>query len=118
MPVNDGDEGFLASVVGGVEVDVQHGILFPLGFQLADGQPFEELLPPLEVGLQGGDQQALAEPAGTAEEVVFAVIGQLVYQSGLVKIKVSFIDDFRECLYADGVASNGRFFFLFLTCDA
>ena len=44
MPVNDGDEGFLAPVVSGVEVNMQHGILFPLGFQRADGQPLEEFL--------------------------------------------------------------------------
>ena len=45
-------------------------IPFPLPFEGGDRQPVEELPLPLEVCLEGADQQALPEPSRTAQEIV------------------------------------------------
>ena len=106
MTVYDGDEGLGGGVFCCIEINVKHRILLPFLLQFADSQPFEQLFPPLEVGFQRSDKQALAKSAGTAEEVVLAVVCQLVHQRGFINREVSLIDDVRECLYADGVFHN------------
>ena len=58
----------LLHVLGGTHVEPQHRVLRPLLLQLLDGQSLEQLPPPFEVGSQGGEQQRLAKPTGTAQE--------------------------------------------------
>ena len=52
-----------------VEVDVEHRMLRPFRLQLFHGQPLEQVFLSLEIAFEGGHQQALAETAGTAEEI-------------------------------------------------
>ena len=73
---------------------------FPLLFEEGDSQPVEELPLPLEVCLEGADEQALPEPSRTAEEIIAACRDQPVYEGGLVHIEVSFLAEFLEILYA------------------
>lgn len=49
-----------------IQVDVQHGAFYPVFLQLLHRQPFKEFLLSLEVGFEGGDEQALAEAPGAA----------------------------------------------------
>ena len=50
------------------QAEVQHGISIPLLLQLLDGKPLEEFLLALEITLEGGNQQRLAETAWSAQE--------------------------------------------------
>ena len=45
------------------QAEVQHRILVPLLLQLLDGKPLEEFLLALEITLESGNQQRLAETA-------------------------------------------------------
>ena len=108
MTVYDGDEGLRGGVFCCIEVDVQHGILLPFLLQFADGQPIKQLFPSLKVGFQRGDKQALAEPAGTADEIVAAVLCQLINILCFINIEEVLFSNFRECLYADRVFHNGK----------
>ena len=54
--------------------------------QTFHGQPTKKVFLPLEVGLECGDKQALAEPARTAEEIDPVGMCQSINQLGLVYI--------------------------------
>ena len=75
----------------------------PVFFQFRDGEAAEQFLPAFEIGMEGGEQQAFAEAAGTAEEIVIACVCQPVNQCCFVYIQVSVVSDFLEVLDADGV---------------
>lgn len=51
---------------------MQHRIGNPILFELLDSKPFEKLFLTEEIGFKGGDKQAFAETAGTAQEIGFS----------------------------------------------
>ena len=55
------------------QAEVQHGISRPLLLQLLDGKPLEEFLLALEITLEGGNQQRLAETAWSAQEEIRSI---------------------------------------------
>ena len=57
------------------EVKAKHRIRGPFLFKGGDCQSFEELFLPAEISIQRGDQQALAEAPGAAQEKVLACRG-------------------------------------------
>ena len=85
--------------VGGVEVDMEHGVFEPVFLQSLYRQPLEKLLPTLEVILQRGDQQALAETARTAQDIDLPHGDQLVYQISLVHIDITVFPNLLKGLY-------------------
>ena len=87
----------------GVHVKMQHGPRRPLRLQAGDGQAFEQLALALEVGLQGGDEQRLAEPTRAAQEVVAARGHHPVHQRRLVHIDISVHAQTLETLYANRI---------------
>ena len=52
---------------------------------------------------QGGDQEALAKPPGTAEEIDLSLGRQLINQIGFIHIDKSHLSDLVETLHANGV---------------
>ncbi len=78
-------------------------VFFPVLFQFLHGQSLEQLLFPLEVGLQRGQQQAFPEASGAAEEVILSGSNQLIDQGCLVNIEIAVLANFLEVLYADGI---------------
>ena len=95
----------------GVEVEMQHGVGVPFRFEPFDGEALEEGALAEEVGFHRREQQALAEAAGTAQEVRVRGANQLVDQFRFVDVHVVFATKFLETLYADGhLAGEGRWF--------
>ena len=80
---------------------MEHRVLQPLLLQRTDGQSLEQFLAPQKIVLQGGYQQALAEPPGTAQEIDVPFVGQIINYRGLVYIDETAFDDTFETLYAD-----------------
>ena len=61
-----------------IQIQMQHRIFLPVLFQILDCQSVEQVLPALEIRLQGTHQQALAESAGTGQEIIGSCGNQLV----------------------------------------
>ena len=78
---------------------MEHGVFEPVLLQFLYRQALEKLLLALEVVLQRGDQQALAETARTAQEINGARSHQLVYQIGLVHIDITVFPNLLKGLY-------------------
>ena len=110
MLVEDGRERGRVLIFPCVEIQMKHGVLRPLPFQTLHRKPREQLLPPLEVGLQRGDQQALAETPRTAQKIILPRAQQFIDQSGLVHIRVAALADFGKTLdsYRINHAHNGK----------
>ena len=85
------------------QIQVQHRVLRPVLLKRRDSQSVEQLLPPLEIRLHSRDQQALAEPPRTAQEVVFPCSRQLVDKRGLVNIDIPAPADVLKTLYSNRV---------------
>lgn len=79
---------------------MKHRILRPLLFHGIDGEALEQVFSPLEVVLQGRDQQAFTEAARTAEEIHLPFRGHTVYQGGLIHIDITIPDDAFKVLYS------------------
>ncbi len=86
-----------------VEVNLKHWILRPVLLQFLHLQSLEEVSAALEVILERGDEQRLAEAAGTAEEVDTLHAGQLIDERSLVNIDKAVLNDARKVLDADGI---------------
>jgi len=80
---------------------MKYRVYIPFRFQLLHGQSLEQLPAPQVIVLQGRDQQALAEPPGTAQEIDVTFVGQIINHRGLVYIDETAFDDTLETLYAD-----------------
>ena len=88
-------------VLAARHVEVKHGVFGPLRLQLIYGKPLEQVFPALEVALERGREQRLAEAARTAEEEVCPVaVRHTVDILRLVYIEPVLLDDSLECLYA------------------
>ena len=87
--------------VGPVEIYMKYRVYIPFRFQLLHGQSLEQLPAPQVIVLQGRDQQTLAEPPGTAQEIDVTFVGQIINHRGLVYIDETAFDDTLETLYAD-----------------
>ena len=91
----------LIKMLGRAHVEPQHRVAGPLPLQSLNGQSFEQLLASLEIGLQRGDQQRLAEAAGAAQEYILRrSMSQLIDKVGLIHIQVILLSQFREGLDA------------------
>ena len=90
---------------------MQDGVGRPVGLQLLDFQPLKQLFFALEVSVQSAEQQALAEPPGTAEEVIPARCGEPVHKLGLVNIKVAVLYQALEALYSYRVLFHIQLFY-------
>ena len=92
---------FFLHVLCDAHIEVQHRIHRPVIFKRLYGQPLEQLPPSLEITVEGGYQQRLAEPPRAAEEdVPCPGVGHAVHVLGLIDVQVILIPDIRECLYA------------------
>ena len=89
-----------------IEVYLKHRIFRPVLLKSLHLQSLEEVLAALEVILEGGDQQRLAEVAGTAKEIDALYTGQLIDRFGFVYIYEATIDYACKILYADGILSH------------
>ena len=94
----------LLHVLAKAHVEVQHGINSPLFLQLLHGEALEQVLPALEIALEGGHEQRLAEPPGAAQEEIRAVgMRHVIDVSRLVYIELILLADALKCLYAYGI---------------
>jgi len=73
-----------------------------------DGKSPEQVLPPLEEGLDRVQQQALAEPPGPGQEVMPPLVHKPPDERRLVDVIETFATDRREVLDADGKALTGH----------
>ena len=74
----------------------------PFRFELLDGEAFEEVALAKEVGLHGGEQEALAETSGTAGKVGFTHRREAIDEFRLVHVHEVIPANVLEALYADG----------------
>ena len=108
LPLGKGEvqtlrKDILVLVVVRVQVEVQDGAGRPVRLQLLHRQPAEQLAPAGEVGLEGGNEQALAETARAAEEVVSSLHDQLMNHGRLVHVGVTVLAQTFKVLYSDRV---------------
>ena len=82
---------------------MEHGVLVPVLFKAVDGESLEQVSPAQEIVFQGREQQALAEPAGTAQEVDMSFVGEFIHQLRLIDIDISILDNLLEILYSNRV---------------
>ena len=68
-----------------------------------DGKTLEKLASPAEISVDGGEQQALAEPPGSRQKYILAGFGKAVNEICLVDINVSSLDYLGEGLHSDGI---------------
>ena len=87
-------------VVGGVQVKVEDGMHLPFLLHCVYIQSSEQIPAPRVVGFEGREEQALAEPAGTAEKIILPFAGQLVYLPCLVNIGISILSYSFKRLYS------------------
>jgi len=98
----------LRFVVFAAEAEAEHrmgGRPVPVG---VDVQTTEQRLPSLEQRPDRVHQQALAEPAGTGEEVMASLVHQSPDERGLVDVVEIPAPDRLEILDADGQALTGH----------
>ena len=81
------------------QAEVQHGISIPLLLQLLDGKPLEEFLLTLEITLESGNQQRLAETAWSAQEEIRSIgMCHLIDVFRLIYIEHILLADPFKCL--------------------
>ena len=81
------------------QAEVQHGISRPLLLQLLDGKPLEEFLLTLEITLESGNQQRLAETAWSAQEEIRSIgMCHLIDVFRLIYIEHILLADPFKCL--------------------
>ena len=91
-------------VLASCQTEVQHGISVPFLFKFLHGKTLKEVFPALEIALEGGHQQRLAEPAWAAQEEILAIgMRHVIDISSLVDIEVVLLADALKRLYAYGI---------------
>ena len=81
------------------QVEVQNRISIPLLLQLLDGKPLEQFLLSLEITLEGGNQQRLAETAwATQEEIRSIRMSHTIDIFRLIYIELILLADPFKCL--------------------
>lgn len=113
------------------QVHAENRIRDPVLLQPGDAEAVEKFLFPAEVSFHRGDEQAFAEAAWTAEEVIFACSGELMDKARLVHIDEAVSADACKILYADRIehdavvigfiakirkAGNNSYFYLKKNC--
>ena len=71
-----------------IQIQMQYRMYRPFLLQFRNLQPLEHLPLSAEISFQRRDKQTLAEPARTAQEVIYTVIYQVIYQIRLVYVKI------------------------------
>ncbi len=89
--------------IGAIEINVEDRILFPLSLKRLYGKAFEEVAPPEEIALESREQQALAEPSRTTQEIDLALVHERVDKRGLVHIDKTVGYYVLKRLYSNGV---------------
>ena len=82
---------------------MQHRTSLPFLLKLLDGQAFEQFLFSFEIVIHHRDEQALAESARAAKEIVLSALNELIHQCRLVRIVVTVSADGFEVLDANGI---------------
>ena len=82
---------------------MNHRMLLPLLLQPLHGQPLEQFLLSTEIGGKRRYKQRLAEPARTAQKVVFARLHKAVKHLGLVDVDHLVVAHIGEVLLAYGI---------------
>jgi hypothetical protein len=85
-------------------------VLKPFGFEVRHGKPrlagllppFEKFPLPLEIGFDGGEEEALAETPGPAKEIGVALLGQPVYVGAFIHIDIAAGSELLKVLNPDG----------------
>lgn len=86
-----------------IQVQMQHGVLFPGDVRLGgDGEVLEEFLLAAEKRVDGAHQQALAETSRAGEKIVPARGDEPMDLLRLVNVQISVIPQALEVLYSDG----------------
>ena len=96
-------EIFFLSIFTRVQVNMYHRSWLPVIGQGFYRQPLEKFAPPEEISLKRGYEQALPEPSGPAQKIVFSVGYQVMYVSGLVDIKPRVGPHLLEALHSDRI---------------
>ena len=78
---------------------MQHRILLPLFFQRLDSKPPEQLLLPLEIGIQCADEHTFPESPRAAQEIIAPGLYKFIYLLCLVYVTVPVFTEFLEILY-------------------
>ena len=82
---------------------MQYRVGVPVLFQILDGQTLKQRFFALEIGFQGRNQKALAETAGTAQEIIATCLDDVVNQIRFVHIDVTAFTDFLKILDSNRV---------------
>ena len=90
-------------IVTGIQIKMQHRIIYPLLFQLLHRQSGEQFLLPLKIRFEGGNQQALSETTRTAQEIITACLHHLINQSGFINIEITIFTYLLEILNTDRI---------------
>ena len=93
-----------------IKINMEYRILRPISFQIVNSQSLEQILPSLEIAFEGGNQQALAETAGTAQEINLALLDQTVNQIRLIDIHVTILYQLGKALDSYRVFHLGTLF--------
>ena len=75
-------------IVTGIQIKMQHRIIYPVLFLLLHRQPSEQLLLPQEIGFEGRNQQTLSETARTAQEIITSRLHHLINQGRFIYIEI------------------------------
>ena len=90
-------------ILARIQVQMQYRVLHPVLFQLLYRQSFKQLPLSLHISFDRGKQQAFAEPAGTAQEIITARTNELIHQGGLVYIKIALFANLLKILDSYGI---------------
>ena len=89
---------------------MEHRIFLPLLLQRVDGKTAEQFLASEEIVFECGDEQALAEAAGAAEEINSSLADKIVQLCRLVNINVTVFTYSVKALYSYWVLHSKAFF--------
>lgn len=92
--------------ISAVKINMKYGIFRPLFFQGVNSKTLEQFFLSLEVGLQRGNQQALAKTARTAQKINSSFRHKIVKLFCLVHIDISVFSYLFETLYSNWVLRN------------
>ena len=94
---------FQRVIVLNIKIEMQYRMLYPILFQLFHSQSFKQFLFPLEISLQGRNEQTLSKTARTTQEVITSGLDHLIHQCRLINIEITVITNLFEILNADRI---------------
>ena len=82
------------------EIEVQHGIVFPLRLEFFHSQSFEQILSAGEISVKGTRQQRLTKAARTRQKDKLPRVTDVIHILGLVNIEKPSLADLLKSLYS------------------